>query len=86
MKHVSDVPESEREHFTKCSVCEANFDMRDLGAVVEHEHWSVPVEVRFSHSVKKGKGGEVYMRGKRGMVTLRLKGKQLRCASRRRTK
>jgi len=76
MKRLSEIPESEREHFIQCSVCESYFDMRDLGAVVDHEHWLAPVETSFSHSKKLGKEGEVYVRGRQRMVTLREKKKQ----------
>jgi hypothetical protein len=30
-------PESETEHFTICPSCGERFDMRDLGAVLDHE-------------------------------------------------
>lgn len=76
MKQLTGVPQEDHEHYMKCSVCESYFDMRDLGQVVDHQHWSDPVEVRFSHATKKGKDGEVYVKGKRGMVTLREKKKE----------
>jgi hypothetical protein len=30
-------PLSEAEHFHKCAACGGRFDMRDLGAVLDHE-------------------------------------------------
>jgi hypothetical protein len=35
--HDADDPTSEAEHFWKCEACGGWFDMRDLGAVLDHE-------------------------------------------------
>jgi len=31
-------PQSEAEHFIRCTICGETFDMRDLGQVIEHLH------------------------------------------------
>jgi hypothetical protein len=36
-KQIGGPPLSEAEHFWKCEACGSYFDMRDLGAVLEHE-------------------------------------------------
>jgi hypothetical protein len=36
-KQVGGPPLSEAEHFWKCEACGGYFDMRDLGAVLDHE-------------------------------------------------
>jgi hypothetical protein len=36
-KQIGGPPLSEAEHFWKCQACGGYFDMRDLGAVLEHE-------------------------------------------------
>jgi hypothetical protein len=36
-KRVGVQPTDEAEHFFKCELCGGYFDMRDLGAVLEHE-------------------------------------------------
>jgi hypothetical protein len=37
-RDIDGVAKTELDHFTKCPVCGAPFDMRDLGAVMEHVH------------------------------------------------
>jgi hypothetical protein len=36
-KQVGGSPLSEAEHYSKCEACGGWFDMRDLGAVLDHE-------------------------------------------------
>jgi hypothetical protein len=36
-KVTSGKPLSEAEHFWRCELCHGYFDMRDLGAVLDHE-------------------------------------------------
>lgn len=50
--------------------------MRDLQQVVDHQHWEEPVETNFTHSTKNGNEGDVFVKTKSGMITLRLKAKQ----------
>jgi uncharacterized C2H2 Zn-finger protein len=71
MNSLSEVPAKDHEHYTKCPTCENYFDMRDLQQVVDHQHWLEAPTATFSHSTKWGKHGEVYINGKRGMVTLK---------------
>lgn len=65
-----------QEHFTKCE-CGEWIDMRDLGAVIDHEHWMQDKPaVSFSHVKKKGKENEVYIKAGERVITLKLSGKQ----------
>jgi hypothetical protein len=60
------------EHYQECPVCHRRFDMRDLAAVLEHEH--LPVQwpkVSFSHVRKKGLEGTYYVKGRKGFLTLK---------------
>lgn len=58
----------------RCPVCGNPFDMRDLSAVMAHEHgMEVKAPVSFSHSTLRDSPGEVYIKGAGKMVTLYLK-------------
>ena len=68
MKYSEDLPQDEKQHFTKCS-CGHYFDMRDLADVIRHmhEYEGTSPEIPFSHSRKCGeplvyrKGGRIYL-------------------------
>jgi hypothetical protein len=38
MKSIDHLPDSEKQHFIQCSLCDEYYDMRDLNQVREHEH------------------------------------------------
>ena len=75
MKDLERIDEKEKEHFMKCEACHQWFDMRDLSAVFDHEHWmKEKPEVSFSHAKKKGAENEVYVKMRDKMITLRFAG------------
>jgi hypothetical protein len=43
-KQIGGPPLSEAEHFWKCEACGGYFDMRDLGAVLDHEGPPCPIK------------------------------------------
>jgi uncharacterized C2H2 Zn-finger protein len=60
------------EHFMRCPDCGDVFDMRDLKAVFDHEHWMAEkLNVSFSHVKKLGRENEVYVKAGARMVTLK---------------
>jgi hypothetical protein len=75
MKHLGSIDEKEREHYVYCMQCEAWYDLRDLKAVFDHEHWMKKMpDLRFSHVRKKGKTDEIYFKQRGKVITLRLLG------------
>lgn len=59
----------------RCPVCGDPFDLRDLSAVLAHEHWmEVSAPVSFSHATRRDAPGEVYVKKAGKMVTLCPKG------------
>jgi hypothetical protein len=72
MNKPEEIKESDREHFMQCSSCEEWFDMRDLGQVLDHEHWlTEKPPIHFSHVKKKGKLDEVYIKRNGRIITLK---------------
>lgn len=62
----------EEEHLMRCPDCGENFDMRDLVAVFDHQHWiQEKPPVHFSHVTRQGEPNEVYVKVREKMVTLR---------------
>ncbi|HEY0041741.1 MAG TPA: hypothetical protein VGB71_13810 [Flavisolibacter sp.] len=61
------------EHYMQCPDCDEWFDMRDLEAVFNHEHWiHEKIGVRFSHVKKLGRENEVYIKAGNKMITLKV--------------
>jgi hypothetical protein len=66
----------EQGHWMQCPDCGKDFDMRDLGAVFDHQHWiNEKPSVHFSHVTMRGKLTEVYVKVREKIVTLRLAAK-----------
>lgn len=66
-------PNSEEEHRMLCPDCGESFDMRDLSAVFDHQHWmKKKPEASFSHVIKQGTVNEVYVKVRKRMLTLRF--------------
>lgn len=63
MKSLTRIPESERQHYLKCTVCGHYLDMRDLSDVFAHEHDKNLPEPKFSKSKRLHDNAE-YLKGK----------------------
>jgi hypothetical protein len=52
-KHIPELPQEDRQHYLHCPHCGNFFDMRDLMAVLLHQHQAEPLpKLEYSHAKK----------------------------------
>ena len=63
------------KHHLQCPDCLHWFDMRDLEAVIKHQHWveQKPADVSFSHVRELGNEKEFFVKRAGKMITRRLR-------------
>lgn len=75
MKDLREVSPEERHHYMRCGECEEWFDMRDLAAVVDHQHLPEQTFSQgcFGYTQEEGLRNEYYVKVNGRMITLRLR-------------
>ena len=53
MNNIQDLSKQEQMHFIKCD-CGEYIDMRNLGEVMEHQHWAKNSKPEWDYSIRIG--------------------------------